>query len=135
MRPKIEDWSGCTSILAGFTYSDHLPVSLTLDPIHKKKSECNLRIPPKIFGIQKVKDEVINIWSTSPSSNDPIQALEDKIINSSHALQKATREEMVRYHSQLQRIRKAVISAQKLTQVDPDCSWAKDILQENTRVL
>ena len=114
MSPKIEDWSGCTSILAGFTYSDHLPVSLTLDPIHKKKSECNLRIPSKIFGIQKVKEEVINIWSASPSSDDPIQALEEKIINSSHALQKVAREELVRYQSKLRRLRKAINSAQKL---------------------
>ena len=135
VSPKIEDWSGCTSILAGFTYSDHLPISLTLDPIHKKKSECNLRIPSKIFGIQKVKEEVINIWSASPSSDDPIQVLEEKIINSSHALQKAAREELVRCRSQLQRLRKAVTSAQKLTQVYPHCSWAKDRLQEATRVL
>ena len=110
------------NLLAGFTYSDHLPVFLTLDPIHKKKSECNLRIPSKIFDIQKVKDEVINIWSASPSSDDPIQVLEDKIINSSHALQKAAREELVRCHSQLQRLRKVIISTQKLTQAIYDIS-------------
>ena len=94
-----------------------------------------MRIPSKIFGIQKVKEEVINIWSASPSSDDPIQVLEEKIINSSHALQKAAREELVRCRSQLQRLRKAVTSAQKLTQVYPHCSWAKDRLQEATRVL
>ena len=41
VSPGIEEWSGYSSILAGFTYSDHLPVSLTLEPIYKKKSESN----------------------------------------------------------------------------------------------
>ena len=50
----IEGWSNYTSILTGFTCSDHSPVSLTLDPIYKKKSECNLRIP-----VKKVRKSVI----------------------------------------------------------------------------
>ena len=96
MTPRIEDWSSYTYILAGFTCFDHLLVSLTLDPIYKKKTECNLSILPKIFGIQKFKDTVNNIWAASPSSDDIIQALKENIINSSHVLQKAAREELVR---------------------------------------
>ena len=115
MSPGIEEWSGFSSIVAGFTYSDHLPVSLTLEPIYKKKSESNLRIPPKIFGIQKVKDAMNNIWTVSPSAHDPIQVLEEKIINSSLVLQKVARGELVRCQYCLNRPRKAVISAQKLT--------------------
>ena len=51
----------------------------------------------KIFGIQKVKDAMNNIWAASPSFDDPVQVLVEKIIiNSSFVLQKVAREERVR---------------------------------------
>ena len=135
VSPGIEEWSGYTSIIAGFTYSDHLRVYLIHEPIYKKKSESNLKIPPKIFGIQKVKYALNNIWAASPSSDDLILVLEKKIINSSFVFQKVAWEELVRFQYWLQRLRKAIISAQKFTQVDPSCAWAKDRSQDATRML
>ena len=75
-----------------------------------------------------------NISMVSPSAHNPIQVLEEKIMNSSLVLQKVAREELVRCQYRLNRLRKAVISAQKLMQVDPCCARVKDRLQEATRV-